>query len=585
RFGGGQASASLGSRIATTAGDWSWWINVNRLESDSQPLVYATRSPSTAAAAPGATPVTGAVLERNRFNQDWLLLGTTNQAHTTQDHAKLKLAWQATPTLRASYTLGWWGNEVERQSQTWLRDESGARIAFGPQSYPSGGTLPVSIAGKAYTLSAADFPQTREQLSHLMQGLSVKSLTRGSWDWEAAASLYDYRRDQVRAWAPVATTTSTDADSGRLTDQSGTGWNTLALKGIWRPQGEGGAHIAEFGLQREAFQLRTRVFATGEWTAGDATGAATSRFEGDTRLTSLWAQDAWRFAPDWSVVLGLRAEDWRASDGLTATASADHRHPDRQQQALSPKLALGYQVDDALALRLSTGRALRFPTVSELYQGALDASGKLQNGNPELKPERSWTSELSAEWTWPKALWRATLFFEATRDALYSQTNTTVTPNVTNIQNVDHIRTTGLELAAQGRDLWVAGLDLSGSLTYTDSVIVANAAFPASVGQLQPRVPRWRANLLATWRSSERLSSTLGLRFAAHQFGTLDNTDPNGDRYQGISDFLVADLRVRYEFTRQWSAAVGVDNLNNQTYWNFHPYPQRTWLAELKFDL
>jgi iron complex outermembrane receptor protein len=52
----------------------------------------------------------------------------------------------------------------------------------------------------------------------------------------------------------------------------------------------------------------------------------------------------------------------------------------------------------------------------------------------------------------------------------------------------------------------------------------------------------------------------------------------------GVSDYLVADLRVRYRFDRHWTASVGVDNLNNRTYWAFHPYPQRTLLAELRWD-
>jgi iron complex outermembrane receptor protein len=30
---------------------------------------------------------------------------------------------------------------------------------------------------------------------------------------------------------------------------------------------------------------------------------------------------------------------------------------------------------------------------------------------------------------------------------------------------------------------------------------------------------------------------------------------------------------------------VGIDNLTNELYWNFHPYPLRTVVAELKFDL
>jgi iron complex outermembrane receptor protein len=42
---------------------------------------------------------------------------------------------------------------------------------------------------------------------------------------------------------------------------------------------------------------------------------------------------------------------------------------------------------------------------------------------------------------------------------------------------------------------------------------------------------------------------------------------------------------VTYRIDRQWAAAFGIDNLNNYKYWNFHPYPQRTWVAELKWDL
>jgi iron complex outermembrane receptor protein len=53
----------------------------------------------------------------------------------------------------------------------------------------------------------------------------------------------------------------------------------------------------------------------------------------------------------------------------------------------------------------------------------------------------------------------------------------------------------------------------------------------------------------------------------------------------GVSDYLVADVRLRYRFNRQWTASVGIDNLNGEKYWAFHPYAQRTLSAELKFDL
>jgi iron complex outermembrane receptor protein len=53
----------------------------------------------------------------------------------------------------------------------------------------------------------------------------------------------------------------------------------------------------------------------------------------------------------------------------------------------------------------------------------------------------------------------------------------------------------------------------------------------------------------------------------------------------GVSDYLVFDARVRYRFDRHWSAAVGVDNLNDRKYWAFHPYTQRTVVAEVRWDL
>ena len=56
-------------------------------------------------------------------------------------------------------------------------------------------------------------------------------------------------------------------------------------------------------------------------------------------------------------------------------------------------------------------------------------------------------------------------------------------------------------------------------------------------------------------------------------------------RRPGRQQIFTVDLRVRYQFTRQLPAALGIDNLNNYRYWNFHPYPQRSYTAELKFDL
>jgi len=345
-----------------------------------------------------------------------------------------------------------------------------------------------------------------------------------------------------------------------------------------------GAHIVDFGLQRDSYQLRTVENTTTNWING-AAGARNQAFNGDTQLLGLWAQDTWKIAPKWKAVLGARAERWSASNGQTGNATTTVGHPERNETYVSPKAAVAYQANDLWVLKASTGRAVRMPTVAELYQGGINGSGTLINNDPNLKPEKSWTTELTAERDMGNGLLRLTAFFERTKDALYSQTNVLVTPNVTNVQNVDAIRTKGIELSYQAANVLLRGLDLGSSLTWTDSKIARNDKFPASVGQWQPRIPEWRASAVATYRPDATWSYTLGARYSGKQYSTLDNSDPNGFAYQGASRYFTTDVRVRYQITKAVSAAVGIDNLNNYQFWNFHPYPQRSYMAELKVSL
>jgi iron complex outermembrane receptor protein len=572
RDAGKQASASVGDRN----GQFAWWFNLNRLDSNGQPLVLANKLVSDGTTPGVGTPVvSGAIADKSNKGQDWWLLGTTTAYHTVQDHAKLKLAYDLTPALRASYTLGWWGNHTDGQANSYLRDAGGNPVYAGS----------VVIANRQYNLNAPSlsFAPSLNVLDHLMQGLSLKSHAKGVFDWELAASQYDYRKDILRA-PTVALPAANNGGNGRITDMDGSGWRTLNLRGTWRPVAEGEArpaHIVEFGYQQDDYRLRTLVSSTSDWING-APGARFSAFNGNTALKSVFAQDTWTITPEWKGTFGARLERWHAFGGELGNAVSIVRFgTERSETHLSPKAALAWRVAPDWVLKASTGRALRMPTVGELYQGAINGD-TIVNTNPNLKPEASWTGELSAERNTERGQLRATLFGERTRDALYSQA---LTATVSTVQNVDAIHTRGIELAWQTDDLGIKGLGLNSNVTFTDSVIAANRGFPASVGKQQPRVPKWRASSVASFEQNERLSYTLAARYSGVQYGQLDNSDQNGFSYLGFSKFFVVDARVRFKLDRQWSAALGIDNLNNYKYWAFHPYTQRTVVVELKFDL
>jgi iron complex outermembrane receptor protein len=578
-YSGTQTSASLGNK----SGDWSWWLNVNRTDSHGQPLTFPTRTLSTSAPAANAVAVTGAVPSLDRTGTPWLLLGTATEYHTMQDHAKVKLAYEFSPTIRASYTLGYWQNSSEGRPDSYLRNAAtGAPVTSGP----------ISINGKGYALTPTDFNLSNEAIEHVMHGLSVKSNTKGTWDWEAAASLYSYQKDQLRT-ATVALPAALSGGAGTIQDQDGSGWHTLALKGIWRPAGIGGAHIADFGYQQENYKLHVlKSNIAGDWRS-DSAGSLNNEVGGKAQLRSLYAQDRWTLMPQWQAVLGLRAENWTAADGFTrfsSTSTANTSYGKRSENFFSPKAALSYRWSDDTVLKASTGRAVRMPTVSELY-GATSTTNSQYINDPNLKPEKSWTSELTAEKELASGLLRLTFFTENVHDALYAQTtfDATANSNISRVQNVTRMQTNGVELAFSGVDVALRGLDLSGSVTYADSRIKENSGFVRvagdTIGKVQPRVPVWRATALASYRIDPKWTATVGARYSGNQFSTLNNEDTNGFAYQGSSKYFTTDLRVRTQLARQWTASFGIDNLNNYRYWNFHPYPQRSYSAELKFDL
>jgi iron complex outermembrane receptor protein len=47
---------------------------------------------------------------------------------------------------------------------------------------------------------------------------------------------------------------------------------------------------------------------------------------------------------------------------------------------------------------------------------------------------------------------------------------------------------------------------------------------------------------------------------------------------------VTADVRALWRINKTFTASIGIDNLNSYQYWNFHPYPQRTYMATLRAD-
>ncbi|UCF24826.1 MAG: TonB-dependent receptor [Ralstonia sp.] len=564
---GNHESASLGDRI----GKFWYALSVDRLENDSQPMQYATpNSRFTPGAAP--VPVTGAVQDTGPNGQPRVILGPQMLERTQQLQETVRMGYVFSDRLEASLTLGHWENHYSDQAQSFLRDAAGNVVTGG--NVRINGT-PTTIAQNAFA------PQNGDQ-ENWLYGLGVKGKL-GDWKIDANASAYNVTRDILRA-----SNTAAGSGPGTVFYGDGTGWSNFDLKAV-SPTVSG--HTFTTGYHYDQYHLRNQTFNATTWCA-ETLSTLKSAYQGDTQTQAVFLQDAWAFAPRWLATLGLRYENWRAYNGQLASGTTAGTttlgYASRTEDAFSPKAALQWQATQDTLLRLSYGRAVRFPTVAELFQGTISGN-TIVNNDPNLKPERANDLDFTVEQAVPYGMLRTSLFQSDIRDSIYSQTNITVTPNVTNVQNVDRVRTRGIELAYSGqdvaRDVGVRGVDIEANVAFTQAKTLADAANPTYVDKTWPRMPRVRANLFASWHATPDWTVGAGVRYSGRQYGTLDNTDVLPNVYGGTSRFFTVDLKASYRIDKHFTVALGVDNLTDRRYFVYHPYPSRTFYGQLKWRL
>jgi iron complex outermembrane recepter protein len=400
------------------------------------------------------------------------------------------------------------------------------------------------------------------------------------------------------------------SENGKVTRNDGTNWQNADAKGIWRPFGIDGSQEISFGLHGDRYYFDNPVYASSIWNATPSTGTGQLYSDGigETRTGALWVQDAWKIQPDLKLTLGGRLETWAALDGFNLNTSVNSttgvitsttamNQPELNSTNFSPKASLSYDLNKDWNITTNFGEAYRYPTVTELYQN-VTVSNVVTVPNPFLTPEQDLNGEVNIERKWSDGRVRLTLFEERTNNAIISQTNTVTSVTgsqvmATTFSNVAAIQMQGVELSAEKNNVLFSGVQLFGSVTYVDSRILSDPTWTGTnpltglpdsvVGKRVPYVPDWRARAGVTYRPNENWAFTLAARYSGKQYSTLDNTDIIPHVYGAFDDYVVADMKVHYNATQNFSFDFGIDNLFNEQYFLFHPFPGRTYVLAGKY--
>ena len=198
-----------------------------------------------------------------------------------------------------------------------------------------------------------------------------------------------------------------------------------------------------------------------------------------------------------------------------------------------------------------SAKAYRFATAAELYQ-LVSTGTTFTSPDPNLKPDNVLATEFKLERASSTAArGLAVPGRRARRDHLaVPPARPRLDASCSRfLSNVDHVRARGAELVLRERDVFVRGLELSGSVTYLDARTLAplrarQRAAPAGQRD-RKRLPE-HPQLARALRCHvpARLSAgrfTFAGRYSGMLYTTLDNADVHPNTYQGFGAWFVAD--------------------------------------------
>ena len=597
----GDMNLLIGDRI----NDFSYWVSYDRLDAQGQSQTFSNNLVSFTNPNSKGRYIDGfgGVFAADQNGNQNLIAGANGADHNEQHMAKVKLAYDFTPTTRLTWQTGFWSLVDNTYATPYMTTAQGVPI------YSLGSKSPIAFGGGSYGYyggsGLTSLEPSHSNASHLMNAAELKSDTKGVFDYDLAATQYNYLRDYANTSVAYGFTPTATANpllpsysinpAGTNVNQGGNFWRTLDARFIYRPDFDlFGKHIVSFGANDWLYSLNSVTTNTNVATSNYYNSISSISY-GKTEIQGAYLQDEWKFLPQWRLTAGGRGDFWTAFGGTNnALGKAVLYSPESFKGAFEPKGALEYQVTPDFVMRGSIARNYRFPTVTELFQ-AISTPTSVQINNPYLQPESSTYYDLTGEYHWQNAFGgnvglavpRVSLFEDDRWNFIASQTALTSGVLTTQQSNIDKVRFRGIEAALSMKDIHWPGLDFNGSATFTDSKTLSDYIQPWFQGMQVPRVPRIRLRGTLVYAPTSQWSVAGGMRFATGSFVSLANTDFNHDNY-GTTDssYLVFDAKVNYKIAPNWTATAGIDNIGNNKYLvNPNPYPERTYYLGVKYDL
>ncbi|AIR64855.1 TonB-dependent receptor plug domain-containing protein [Cedecea neteri] len=294
--------------------------------------------------------------------------------------------------------------------------------------------------------------------------------------------------------------------------------------------------------------------------------------------TSLFAQNAWHLADDWTWTAGAR-QYWLSSKlidsstqttegGVTThTATGNKSASDSQFVAAT---SLNYSGFKDIELRAAFAQGYVFPTLVQQFMQT-SAGGGVTYGNPDLRPEHSNNYEIGARYKGNLWLIDSTVYYSEAKDyvasracegqALCQGNSSSSRANYRFYDNINRAKTYGIELSAEYNG-WAVSPYLSGNLLRrqyeSDSLKTWDTGEPAVNGRFGVRH--------TLMLNAMNITSDAFIRAASR---AKENT---GDGERCYPGWATLNLAINAEFgdNDQYLVNLALNNLTNKRYQTAH---------------
>lgn len=556
----------------------------NHLENEGQAQSFATTDQPGVGA--DGTAVYGGYHSKTTSGNSRIVTGDKGINENITDLYALKFGYDFTDKLRGLLTIAFEDTERNSQARTYLRDTHGNKVWDGTVNQNG---LEFSANPARYgwpTLSGSE--NERKTLAY---GLNLSGQITDNWRIDTTSSYFDAFKDSTHESKRSQNDPRYKSDkSGRIRDTK-VWWVDYSIK--LATQNLFARNDLGFmaGYQYNYAYLDINQYNSAN-VADEIRDSLRDADGGSTQTHSAFMQGDWAITDQWSILAGLRYDHWSTFRGHLNDCSGCRgraKIANRNASRISPKTSLSFIPVEDLSFRYSFSKAYRFPVAEELFDSSSN-SNAVNISDPTLKPESGYFHDFKVQYNLHGGYVSTSLFYNTIEnEIMHTQTLQNDGSTRNNTRGIDKTETIGIEIAYQQNYIYDAPFDLSLNGTWLNKEIKKDSNTPLNEGNEWARIPQWRANGTATYHVTPAWDTIVAVQYRSKQFSQADNSDKNWHVYGASDDYVLVNLKSAYIMdvghAVRLKFSVGIDNLLDEDYYDYHPYPQRTYFANISMDI